>query len=248
MKKIIFISILMLFALTVSASADGVIVNGNELAFSEESGIPFVNSDDRTMVPVRLVAESLGADVSWSEPEQKVTVATDECTIEVFVGKTDLIVNGKKTQMDTSVTETGGRTYLPVRYIAEAAGCNVMWFDYKEKAVIMDKDYYARYITFRDMFEYEGVLSDYTEVLVVTAMSEGKILREEAEKLWSSLSENDKKLFVTLATMEKHSKNPQYPVSAAYVFKDVDGKQYYFASCSTFSYDVQLFDAFGMND
>lgn len=245
MKKYIISAVflvMMLFAL--SASAESVSVNGRDVAFSTETGIPYVNSDYRTMVPVRVISENLGADVAWDEAEQKVTVTTTEHKVELFAGSSDMIVDGVKKQMDTQVVEKGGRTYLPVRYIAESIGCYVFWFDYKEKAVILDGEHYDKYVTFRDMFSYNATLSDYTEVVIITATSEGIMTLENMKAFWAGLSVDEQNTFVTLATMEKHEKNPQYPISVAYIFKDETGAQYYLATASTFSYDVQLFNVF----
>lgn len=245
MKKTIFgIVFLLSLLFAVNVCAEDVSVNGRDIKFSRDTGIPYVNSDYRTMVPVRIITENLGASVAWSEPEEKVTVTTDSHTVEIFVGKDFIIVDGVSKQMDTVAIEQGGRTYLPIRYVAEAIDCHVMWFDYKEKAVIMDADYYGKYTAFRDMFSYDGVLSDYTEVVVVSAVAQGKMSLEEMTAYWNGMEKEDKKFFITMATMEKHDKNPQYPISIAYIFKDTDGKQYYLATASTFSYDVQLFSPF----
>ena len=101
----IIFAFIMLFA--TSASADNVSVNGCEPEFTPETGIPFVNSDNRTMGPVRLISENLGADVAWSETEQKVTVTTENHTVELFIGSTEMIVDGEKKQMDTAAVEKG---------------------------------------------------------------------------------------------------------------------------------------------
>lgn len=120
-------------SIAIPACAEDVVVNGRDIAFSSETGIPYVNSDYRTMVPVRVITENLGADVSWSEPEQMVTVTTLEHTAQFFVGKDYMLVDGVKVQMDTEAVERGGRTYLPIRYVADAIDCEVMWFAYREK-------------------------------------------------------------------------------------------------------------------
>ena len=48
-------------------------------------------------------------------------------------------VNGKDIPLDVPAQILNGRTMVPVRFIAEALGCEVEWLD-KEKTVIIRKE------------------------------------------------------------------------------------------------------------
>lgn len=83
--------------------------------------------NDRTMLPIRVIAEALGAKVTWNEAEQKVTIAEDDLTIEIFIGQPFATVNGKPVQLDAPAYIANGRTYLPLRFVAENLGATVEW-------------------------------------------------------------------------------------------------------------------------
>lgn len=83
--------------------------------------------NDRTMLPIRIIAEALGAKVTWNEAEQKVTIAEDDLTIEIFIGQPFATVNGKPVQLDAPAYIANGRTYLPLRFVAENLGATVEW-------------------------------------------------------------------------------------------------------------------------
>lgn len=89
--------------------------------------------NDRTLLPVRYVAEPLGAVVDWDGVERKVTITTDTKTIELWIDNNIARVNGADTAIDPNndsvkpVILPPGRTMLPLRFIAENLGCEVEW-------------------------------------------------------------------------------------------------------------------------
>ena len=80
---------------------------------------PFI-TDGRTMVPLRIVSEGLGADVDWDAATRTVTVYKDGETLELTV---DIPLPG---DMGTPVI-VGGRTFVPVRYVVEELGAEIDW-------------------------------------------------------------------------------------------------------------------------
>ena len=80
---------------------------------------PFI-AQDRTMVPIRLVAEALGADVDWVEDTRTVIISQDSTTINLVL---DVPLEGG---MGTPVN-VGGFTFVPVAFVAETLGANVRW-------------------------------------------------------------------------------------------------------------------------
>lgn len=89
--------------------------------------------EGRTLLPIRYVAEALGANVGWDAKEQKVTINFRETVIELWIGKSIATVNGEKRFIDPinsnvkPITIPPGRTMLPIRFIAENLGCQVDW-------------------------------------------------------------------------------------------------------------------------
>ena len=89
--------------------------------------------EGRMLLPIRYVAEPLGAEVSWDPIDKKVTVVLNDTTIELWIGKSVAKVNGKFVYIDPDnqkvvpIIIPPGRTMLPVRFVAENLGCKVEW-------------------------------------------------------------------------------------------------------------------------
>lgn len=91
---------------------------------------PYISEDNRTMVPVRFISEFLGASVEWIESSQQVTVRSEEHTIRLYVGGKMYYIDDEYDVMDTVPVIKNDRTFLPIRYVAEALKCKVT---YKEE-------------------------------------------------------------------------------------------------------------------
>lgn len=87
---------------------------------------PF-EEDDRTFLPVRFLAEALGAQVDWDEASQTASVRKDGSVVEVTIGSNQIRVDGKVQPIDAAARIKDDRTFLPVRAIAEALGQKVTW-------------------------------------------------------------------------------------------------------------------------
>ena len=88
---------------------------------------PYIKPPGRTMVPLRFIAEGLGAEVGWDGIERKVTINYRGETIELWIGKTLAKVNGQNYLLDVAPEIKNGRTFVPIRFIAEAFGAKVGW-------------------------------------------------------------------------------------------------------------------------
>lgn len=86
---------------------------------------PYVNSDSRTMVPFRVLGETFGATVDWDQENQTVTYTYGDTALTMTIGSTTYTVNGEDKTMDTAPVLNGDRTYVPVRFVAEALGYEV---------------------------------------------------------------------------------------------------------------------------
>ena len=82
---------------------------------------------ERTVLPIRVIAEALGASVSWNEAEQTVTIVKGEMTIVIYIGQAFALVNGEPVALDQPAFIENGRTYLPLRFIMENLGAEVAW-------------------------------------------------------------------------------------------------------------------------
>ena len=93
---------------------------------------PPVIKNNRTLLPIRAIIESLGGTVSWDATERKVTVSLGSTNIELWIGKSIAKVNGVDTPIDSSNPKVvpeiiNSRTMLPLRFVTESLGCSVDW-------------------------------------------------------------------------------------------------------------------------
>ena len=92
--------------------------------------------NDRTMLPARFVAESLGAKVEWDGDTEKVTVIKDDTTIIITIDSQTAVVNGKTVVLDSPAFIENDRTYTPLRFIAEKLGASVEWVEEAQEVII----------------------------------------------------------------------------------------------------------------
>lgn len=87
----------------------------------------------RTVVPVRAITEELGANVSWDEATQTVTITSEGSStttgtaIVLGINSRVVTVDGEVQILDAEAEITNGRTYVPLRFIAETFGLDVDW-------------------------------------------------------------------------------------------------------------------------
>ena len=100
-----------------------VILDGSLLKFD----VPPAIMDGRTMVPMRVIFEALGADIQWDDKSWTVTATKGGLTVVAAIGNRTMFVNGKETRMDIAPIIVDGRTLVPVRFVSEALDCEVDW-------------------------------------------------------------------------------------------------------------------------
>ncbi len=88
---------------------------------------PYIDNNNRTIVPLRAVGESLGAEVDWGEEERLVTIVKDGLKVELVIGRDIAKVNGVERAMDTVPVIKNDRTMVPLRFAAEFLGADVGW-------------------------------------------------------------------------------------------------------------------------
>ena len=109
-----------------------VTINNEKVVF--EDAAPFIDSNNRTLVPIRFISEELGAQVEWDQANQTVTIIKEQMKVNLTVGQKTMIVSGKTKTMDTTPTMKEGRLFVPVKYIGELLNVDVEWLS-KENTV-----------------------------------------------------------------------------------------------------------------
>lgn len=99
------------------------IVDGKEV---ELDVAPYI-SNNRTLVPLRAVSESLGAIVEWDPIKRIAIINSEEGYLEFTVDSNTVCVNGHYIENDVEATILNNRTMVSIRLIAETLNCNVWW-------------------------------------------------------------------------------------------------------------------------
>lgn len=110
------------------------LINGQE-KLNDTSPIILNN---RTMVPIRFIGESLGAKIEWDQKNSLVRIKDQEekVTIEIKIGESLARVNGKEVKLTNPIFIKNNRSYGPLRFIGESLGAKVEWLKDDKKIVI----------------------------------------------------------------------------------------------------------------
>ncbi len=96
---------------------------------------PYIK-DGRTLAPIRAILEALGMTVSWDGETKTATAVKADITISVTINSNIAIVNGEQKTLDVPAEITNGRTFVPVRFFAEALNMTVDWDGYTKTVII----------------------------------------------------------------------------------------------------------------
>jgi hypothetical protein len=112
-----------LFSVSVAANDVTVIIDDSVQNYD----VPPQIISGRLMVPMRGIFEALGAMIEWSPEDQIVIALTVDTLIMLQIGEANAFVNGDLKPLDQPATIVGGRTLVPLRFVAEALGADVNW-------------------------------------------------------------------------------------------------------------------------
>ena len=128
MKRLVRGSFLFLFLFlcsmqTAAAASIRIFLDDKAVSFAEA---PFIEND-RVLVPMRGILESLGYSVAWQEESKTVLAEKDEIQISLHPDEKTATVNGKAVSIDAPAKIRNGRTFVPLRFLAEYSGAEVTW-------------------------------------------------------------------------------------------------------------------------
>lgn len=119
-----------------------IFIDGKKLTFKKEEnlGMPFIDEQNRTLVPLRKPIEVSGNTVVWDNKSKTAVITTKTKKISVTVN-VDTIVSKDiatnkitKTKMDTKAVIKDSRVYIPLRAVLESIGLKVE-FDKATKTI-----------------------------------------------------------------------------------------------------------------
>lgn len=121
------------------------IYNGQIIEFDKKD-VPPVIVNGKTLIPARALFEAMRGTVSWNNDKQQVSVSYDSTTVVLTIGSDKAEVNGVTKTLEVPaliIDHDGdyyGSTMIPVRFTAEALGCNVSWEDPTRSVVVLPPD------------------------------------------------------------------------------------------------------------
>jgi len=149
---------LLLITMTVGISAKSAgisdMVNGTAVKFPDQK--PVVQNE-RTLVPVRFVAEALGHKVSWDSDTNSVIINGGK--IVLYIGTTKAEINGKNVTLDVASTVINNRTMVPLRVVAETLDCSVDWIS-ETNTVLVNAKKNGRELSIYEHLKQTGLYYD----------------------------------------------------------------------------------------
>lgn len=122
---------------TISFNVGSSIVNINGEDVEVEK--PYIVGVGVTLVPIRVISESFGAEVNWDGETKTVTVVDGDTTIVVTVGSKTATVNGEEKELEEAPELTeNGFTMIPLRFISENLGAEVGYV-HETQAITVEK-------------------------------------------------------------------------------------------------------------
>lgn len=108
---------------------------------------PYIDENNRTMIPVRFVGQALGAQVAWNAENKTITVQNSENAAIFTIGSNNVdlftidaekgTISSQSKTIDTAAVIKDDRTMLPLRAVAEALGATV---NYDEGVITISKE------------------------------------------------------------------------------------------------------------
>lgn len=112
-------------------------VKGKCIDFEKYDNVCPIIENNRTLVPIRAIVESMDADVKWNSDTQEITISKNGIVISMIIGNTTAYVDGEASELDAAPKIKNGRTLVPARFIAESFKLGVEW-DEDSKSVIIE--------------------------------------------------------------------------------------------------------------
>jgi polyhydroxyalkanoate synthesis regulator phasin len=112
-----------MYADAYTLEAGSIIVKNNIIKLETPAYI----KNSRTLIPVRAISEGLGAEVTWDAETLTVTVSKDGTEVVITLNDTTVTVDGAETELEVPAELSCGRTYVPLRFLAEVFGLDVDW-------------------------------------------------------------------------------------------------------------------------
>ncbi len=98
-----------------------------------------VIENSRTLVPIRVITENLGATVAWDPAKREVLVEKEDTSVLMGIDYPYVCINNQTQAIDVAPKIMDGRTMVPIRFLAETFRLNVDWDDSTHSVLLSQK-------------------------------------------------------------------------------------------------------------
>jgi len=215
--RVLLVLALMLTAFASTASASNpisVLLNGKTLSFPQ----PPIIESGRTLVPMRVIFEELGATVDWDGATRTITATAQDLIIIMQVGNNVFTRNGEEVTLDVAPKIVNGSTLVPVRAVAESFDADVRWNQLASIVTIQVEDNTPQ-INFREVVATaNGHSIRAGEVMVRTVMAQENVkldgITQNSENFNKAVLEESVRLSVFPAILSGYAEKNNITVSA----------------------------------
>ncbi len=128
-KRILALALALSMALPVGAMAHDIYINVNGVRLQTDQ--PPIIINNRTLVPLRVVAEALGCNVEWDNDTRSAKFVQGDVTAVITIGESYILVGdgvyNEEFPIDSPAIIRGSRTMIPLRALSECFGYEVKW-------------------------------------------------------------------------------------------------------------------------
>lgn len=105
------------------AKTPAIVVNDNVV----QSEVAPQIVDGRVLVPIRVISESLGANVNWDANQQTISIQNNNKTIKLQINNSTAYNNDTAVKLDVPPELIQNRAFVPLRFIGESLNSDVAW-------------------------------------------------------------------------------------------------------------------------
>ncbi len=134
---LIVFSIVFSFTMSISAQEKPITVylDGEQLTFDVDP----ILENGRTLVPMRVIFEALGAQVNWDGNTWTAIATKGDTKIVITIDSKQMLKNDQVVELDVPARLIDSRTLVPVRAVSEGMGADVQWDDKLWQVIITTK-------------------------------------------------------------------------------------------------------------
>lgn len=112
-------------------------LNGAYLIYSS-SLMPYIDENSRTLVPLRIISDSLNGTITWNNQEKIVEMKSKDLQISAKLNGHNVTINGHEMEVDTSIILNNGTVMVPIKWVANGLGAT---FSYNPKYNLVSLDH-----------------------------------------------------------------------------------------------------------